>query len=310
MIHFILKTLKYIYGKTHSEYIESNKYIIHEISEVSNLLQKTLLSAKPCMIARFGAFELATINNYLSINSESHSYIEYIKGQKSQWWWNKNLLKHLSTNAGFYPIDENSVIQFCKLLIDDAKEVDIIASWLNGEKALLNNDVKYIPLAMLNPIKSPNPWSFYLKDKRVLVIHPFAETINKQYKIKEHLFENSKILPEFTLITYKAVQSIGGSNHKFKCWFDALNYMKNDINKIDFDIALIACGAYGFPLAAHIKRIGKKAIHIGGPLQLLFGIKGHRWDEMYSDYYNDYWVRPSINEIPQFAKNVENGCYW
>lgn len=49
--------------------------------------------------------------------------------------------------------------------------------------------------------------------------------------------------------------------------------MKDEIDKQDYDIALIGCGAYGFPLAAHIKRSGKKAIHLGGALQLLFGIK-------------------------------------
>lgn len=33
---------------------------------------------------------------------------------------------------------------------------------------------------------------------------------------------------------------------------------------------------YGFPLAAHVKHKGKQAIHLGGTLQLLFGIKGNR----------------------------------
>lgn len=46
------------------------------------------------------------------------------------------------------------------------------------------------------------------------------------------------------------------------------------MDKIDYDICLIGCGAYGFPLAAHAKRKGKKAVHLGGALQLLFGIKG------------------------------------
>ena len=42
--------------------------------------------------------------------------------------------------------------------------------------------------------------------------------------------------------------------------------MSEEIAKIDFDIALIACGAYGFPLASRIKNMGKIAIHCGGPL--------------------------------------------
>lgn len=310
MEHIVLKLLRRIYGMTHTTYFESDKIIVDDLQGVASLIKDTLLSDKPCMIARFGAFELATINNYLSIVSDRHSIIDYIKGKQEQWWWNKQLLNHLSINAGFFPIDKDSVVKFCNLLIEDAKEVDIIASWLNGEKKILSQSVKYIPLALLNPIKNPNPWSYYLKDKKILIIHPFAETIEKQYKRRKYLFYNPNILPEFTLITYKAVQSIGGHSLQYNSWFDALEQMKKDIEEIDFDIALIACGAYGFPLAAHIKRLGKKAVHMGGPLQLLFGIKGKRWDQMYADYYNEYWVRPSSNEIPQAAQKIENGCYW
>ena len=50
--------------------------------------------------------------------------------------------------------------------------------------------------------------------------------------------------------------------------------MKSQMDQTDYDIALIGCGAYGFPLAAHAKRMGKQAIHMGGSLQLLFGIRG------------------------------------
>ena len=45
------------------------------------------------------------------------------------------------------------------------------------------------------------------------------------------------------------------------------------MNKTDYDICLIDCGAYKFPLAAHAKRQGKKAIHLDGSLQLLSKIK-------------------------------------
>ena len=95
--------------------------------------------------------------------------------------------------------------------------------------------------------------------------------------------------------------------------------MKKEIDKVDYDVCLLGCGAYGFPLAAHCKRKGKQAIHLGGILQLLFGIKGKRWetDPGYindfpyaSTYYNEYWVRASAMETPQKANDVENGCYW
>ena len=87
--------------------------------------------------------------------------------------------------------------------------------------------------------------------------------------------------------------------------------MYNEALKIDFDVAIIGCGAYGFPLAAKLKRAGKITIHLGGAVQILFGIKGSRWDNgEVSKFYNEYWVRPDDKDKPQNANNVENGCYW
>jgi hypothetical protein len=91
--------------------------------------------------------------------------------------------------------------------------------------------------------------------------------------------------------------------------------MENDIGQIDFDIALIGCGAYGMPLGAFIKdEMHKQAMHIGGSLQILFGIKGKRWEGENYNYdkllYNDAWVRPTDDLKPANYKNVEEGCYW
>ena len=63
---------------------------------------------------------------------------------------------------------------------------------------------------------------------------------------------------------------------------------------------------------AHAKRRGKQAIHLGGPLQILFGIKGKRWDDIpsVSKFYNEYWTRPSDEETPVNNTKVEGGCYW
>ena len=87
--------------------------------------------------------------------------------------------------------------------------------------------------------------------------------------------------------------------------------MITDIQKLNFDIAIIGCGAYGFPLAAAVKRMGKQAIHLGGATQLLFGIRGNRWENSeLRRFFNEYWVKPGIDEIPSHAGKIENGCYW
>ena len=157
-------------------------------------------------------------------------------------------------------------------------------------------------------------------------MHPFDRSIRNQYLIREKLFENKNVLPDFELITLQAVQSVAGAKVPFNDWFEALKHMEDQISKIDFDICILGCGAYGLPLASHVKRLGKKAVHLGGGTQLLFGIKGKRWTEQYDrvwnyrpnesininyiDLFNDHWVFPDTSERPSDAVKVENGCYW
>jgi hypothetical protein len=147
-----------------------------------------------------------------------------------------------------------------------------------------------------------------LENKKILVIHPFKKTIEKQFKKRKQL----GILPKFKkLEIIPAVQTIAGNrDSRFKNWFEALNWMKKEIDKKDFDIALIGCGAYGLPLAAYVKRKGKQAIHVGGGLQLLFGIKGKRWEKDYRINFNKNWIYPLKEDTPQNIKKVEGGCYW
>jgi hypothetical protein len=177
----------------------------------------------------------------------------------------------------------------------------------------------------LDPYWANIPWTRALKCKKILVVHPFVKTIENQYKKREFLFKDKNFIPEFeSLNLIMAVQSLGNENTPFNDWFQALDFMKAEIDKIDYDICLIGCGAYGFPLAAHVKRSGKKALHIGGSLQLLFGIRGKRWESVIDPHYepgsdilidyhglpNDYWVRPSEEETPKNHFKVEGSCYW
>ena len=95
--------------------------------------------------------------------------------------------------------------------------------------------------------------------------------------------------------------------------FLSLIFTKDEIDKIDYDICIIGTGAYGLPLAAHIKRSGKKGFHLGGVSQLLFGILGRRWENTirspHSTLFNEHWVLPNSNETPKNANVVESACY-
>ena len=149
-----------------------------------------------------------------------------------------------------------------------------------------------------------------MKGKRVLIIHPFEKTIKKQYLKRELLFKNKETLPDCTLLTYKTFMTLG-NNKIHESWKQTYEIMCNDIEKINFDIALLGCGGYGHPLVHFIRNNMKKsAIYMGGALQILFGIKGKRWDnhQIISTLYNEHWCYPE--EIPKNYEKIENGCYW
>lgn len=220
-------------------------------------------------------------------------------------------------NAGFFPQDREKVIRFGELMMEYSQELDMLGVWyIPYEEYFINKLTKNTVLTKLRtyePWNAAIPWTRCLKNKKVLVVHPFVKTIQSQYEKREQLFANTDMLPKFELLTYKAVQTIAGNRDpRFDDWFEALDFMFSDIMKMDFDVAILGCGAYGFPLAAKIKQAGKQAVHIGGATQLLFGIKGSRWDHhpTISKLYNEYWVRPGEKEKPEGFHKIESGCYW
>ena len=324
---FTLKALRKLYTKTFGGYQLPPLQREEDPDKASDMIYNLLVQDKPCMIARFGSTELSALVNYLGMNTPKHSIIEYIKGEQPEWWWNKSIMNQMQQWSGFFPPTPENMQRFGDLMLEDIKALDLLGCWVQSEAWFAKelNHVQKVHLRLLEPFWSTNPWTRYLKGKRVIVVHPFAEDIIPQYnRHRTQLFANPDILPEFaSLRVIKAVQSLGGENNGFKDWFEALDWMKNEIDKEEYDICLIGCGAYGFPLAAHVKRQGKKAIHLGGALQLLFGIKGKRWENptygvkewgipygSYSTLMNEYWIRPGESGRPQNANQVEGGCYW
>jgi len=284
----------------------------HQIA--SDLIKAKLESDSPCMIARFGSVELNIIHEYCISKLGYKKYLKYILGDINSYKINDSSYIAAYNNAGIFPSNNSILSRFSETMLQDMLEVDILGSWLSQEnyfKEELSKTVK-VRLPDLEPYYHNNPWSSCLENKNILVIHPFVETIKEQYKKRVALFKDTSVLPEFNLRTIKSIQSIAGNNTGFEDWFEALNYMKNLIDREKFDIAIIGCGAYGFPLAAHVKRIGKKSIHLGGATQILFGIKGNRWvnHKFTSNLFNKNWVFPNNDETPNGFKNIEDGCYW
>lgn len=289
------------YHKDTAEY--AGKRLISS-DEFNKMLSEKIMLDSPFMVARFGSNEMLNLIEFFKVKLGISKFM------------NPKLVNQLFTNAGVFPLGEPMAIRFCEIMLECMDEVDILGVWCSNcedfviRKYMQNTNITL--LENLEPYYSKRPWSAALIGKKVLVIHPFEATIKQQFSNREHLFDGN-VLPAFELNTLKAVQSIAGNNeYHFNDWEEALNYMYTEALKIDFEIAILGCGAYGFPLAAMLKKAGKKAIHLGGATQILFGIKGNRWDKIpaVSSLYNEYWIRPLECDIPKNAADVENACYW
>jgi hypothetical protein len=286
-----------------------------EISRVINL-------GKPALIGRLGGTEARFLGEYLKI-----SRIKYLQKflSKTKPNWIKRS-REITTNAGFYFKNLDQVSDFFNLYDEALLDTDVMGAWGTAfawiEANYVNSINKLIPVPMTAPWVDPylvngaeKPWADALAGKTVLVISPFADSISKQHKIISKVFPDH-FYPQFILKTIKAPQTIGFNSSAKPSWFENLSQVKSQMSSENFDIALVAAGAYSYPLAHHAKKLGKIGIHAGGSLQLFFGIIGKRWEVNWGKgnylekYFNEFWTRPAANETPDNAHKVEDGCYW
>lgn len=275
---------------------------VYSIEEGSNILKKYLESEQPFMFCRIGAVEGRIINKWMS---KKH----YLKRD----------VENIKILSGVFPNDKKNLDRFCEIYTHGIAASNGLFTWgcVGEAKAIrryCHPNVRLFRNDTYNILFYSCPWTLALEGKKVLVVHPFIDTIKRQYEIRDKLFTND-VLPEFrSLSLVRAVQTNAGEDKAgiYSSWFDALDHMKREISKIDFEVALIGAGAYGIPLASYVKSIGKQAIHMAGNLQILFGIRGKRWDNFpqYVKYFNEYWVYPLEHETPQNKDLVEGGSYW
>jgi len=279
----------------------------------SDYIKDLLEGDNPVMIARFGSVELTCLVDYIN-KPTIRNCIRFITHTSDALGYAKSTRYTMGNNAGFFPVTTKNLNKFSELMLDAMSLVDVLGSWQTNELIFakeLSRAIK-VPLGDLEPYFHKEPWSEVLRNKKVLISHPFEDSILEQYTKRELLFKDKRVLPAFDLEVIKAVQSIANNPCGFDSWFEALEFMKKEIDKRDFDIAIIGCGAYGFPLAAYVKSIGKKAVHLGGATQMLFGIKSKSWEDEPRFHYlmNEYWIKPKESERPSNYKSVEGGRYW
>ena len=267
----------------------------------NDLARDLLESGQPFLFGRCGATEMRTAADYL--HNGGRPFADRTRAD----------IRNLS---GVFPTDDAALERFCKLYIRTAQSAELLALWnVGAEREVIRgcDATRFTELRALEPYYHARPWSAALAGKRVLVVHPFRKTILSQYEKRAQLFPGRDILPEFASLTViQAVQGLAGQDTGYDSWFDALDAMERKMDAADYDVAIIGAGAYGLPLAAHARDTGHAAIQMSGATQLLFGIKGRRWDDhpVISKLYNPAWVRPDESEGITNKEKVEGGSYW
>ena len=290
-VPFILRMLN-----THSYYTTDERG--------NNEILRLLKSNQPFLVGRLGHAESVVAGAALMID----------KMRVGKWFFDR--IKHkIYENEEFWPVNDQLVLEFGRMFSDKIREFDVYVCWnifleRYFSKYIARQDIATVDFYALEPFCYADPWSGGLKGKKVLVICPYPKTVQRQYEKRKLLWYDKRILPDFELSVLKSVygrQSAPGC----ATWFDALDKMYNEAMRIEFDVAILACGPFAVPLGGRFKRAGRSAIIMCGVTQILFGIKGKRWDDRpyVSKFYNEHWVRLDQQELPDFAKKVEKGCY-
>ena len=150
-----------------------------------------------------------------------------------------------------------------------------------------------------------------MNNKKVLVISSFDGLVRKQFE-SGNLYRIYKNYPNIIKLETIKFPYCFHNNGPHENYFETLEIIFNEIKNIDFDIAILGCGAYGHMLCHKIDtELNKDAIYVGGSIQTLFGIISSREKEHGKIKYDENWISEIPDEYkPVNHKLIENGCYW
>lgn len=271
---------------------------VRSLLSLSDDIAKHIEDGCPMLLARLGGTEGAITGQYCE---------RRLKMRKN---YNPKTLDWLFKTSGFFADDyedkSQAVDKYAELTLEGLPDCDYLSAMFPPKvympfffKRFAKNAVPTSSdLGPYFDVETDKTWVRALEGKKVLVINSFSDSIEYQYKRKDKLVNDQKFeLPDFELLVYKTyVTQVGERPGGFKNSFEVLEKMLSDIRKIDFDVALIGAGAYGFPIAVEIKRMGKIAIETCGRTPLFFGIYGERdLKQGIEKNLTDAWIRPMEN---------------
>lgn len=285
-----------------------------KLEQDSKYIKSVIESNNPFFIGRIAGCELEIAYNFYKNN-----FFDIVDN-----------MTRLENNAGIRVNDNDCLGLYVEQLIKSYEHCTAIAEWdISGKvfahtgqgQHLITIKTPHIPkinAKALEPyyFKEDISWMRELKGKRVLIVHPFLKTFQKQQENLKKTFPGRSWFEDCELDFIQPPFTLAG-NHQNKCWQEHYNEfienLKEQTKNKDFDIALVAAGGYGMLISDYIfTNLQRSVIYVGGALQIFFGVIGKRWfdNKEIMKLVNDDWIRPDKDDKPQNFTKVEKGCYW
>lgn len=287
--------------------------VILDVRQGNLFLLEHVANCEPMAAGKIGDTELEVLVNYERHKTDPEQFFRSIAAGHE--------LELLYLNSGVFPKRQDVLVRWADVYLEALSAIDLLGVWHNaGEKQIVS---KYAASATLTGIEAlepyyhDEPWTRALADKRVTVVTPFADTIacqHRRHSGKDLFPDDPSVLPDFELTLVRAPFSAGLQRPVHRDWHAALDDLEERIANTTFDVCLVGAGAWSLPLCSFVRKsLQRPAIHLGGALQILFGVRGKRWEHghpLFERLFNDTWIRPLPHERPMRSWKNDGGAYW
>jgi hypothetical protein len=238
-------------------------------------------------------------------------------------------LKNTWAPINFKAIENSDIVGFVDISGQIKQNKNFIETYCENKFTFYFDDILaldpgYLVNKNIVDVECADPWTKKLKNKRVLVISSFRDTILNQWDNIDKIWGSDleKIAP-FDLVDVIQAPfhpAMDDRQVPLECysWDKLLEHLKQQIDNYEYDVLLVGAASLAPALAEHAKLRNKIGITICGAIQLFFGIIGSRWSienphyNKWSIMYNDNWVWPLESDLPKNRAvfNRFEKAYW
>ncbi len=238
------------------------------------------------------------------------------------------LRTHACLAAGVYPQDNDFLMKYAQGYEQMCQQLDCVAVAPGGMVTPAVFAEKFTATRLgfndLEPNRSV-PYDIQdcylpeLTDRRIVIVSSIGHLLMGRANRETFTQVWARIgVPWFSPASVEAVDFPfiydQSTRQKYPDVWKVYDLVVQELSHRDFDVALIAAGGIGAPIATAVKNLGRVGISLGGHLQVLFGVQGKRWlddPQWQKNYVNDAWTRPPASALPNAPLGlVDDGAYW